>query len=381
MRRDGGCVRIGFDARAIRYRGIGTYSRNLLHCLAGSGIEFVVFCQDQEKDAIPLADAFTLVSANMDPLASHGRGAFRALVEKSQVDLLHVPSPWAPTPLAVPLVSTIHDVTPLLYPRSLQLVPRMRYRRQLGHTLEAARRIITVSQISFSALSAYAGVDPAKVRVIHNGVSEKFRPQTDPVVHLAVRHRYGLPERFVFWVGDFRPEKNLLFLLQAWSRLQKRLPAPLALVLAGAQTGEYRKLRKEVKRRGLEGSVLFPGFIRDDDLAAVYSVATLFVFPSLYEGFGLPPLEAMACGTPCVVSNSSSLPEVTGSAALLFNPTSLDGFEDCMVRVLTQPDLYEALRQDGLRQSALFPWSKAAEETLQVYRSALDETGPSARAR
>ncbi len=117
----------------------------------------------------------------------------------------------------------------------------MRYRRQLGHTLEAARRIITVSQISFSALSAYAGVDPAKVRVIHNGVSEKFRPQTDPEVHLAVRHRYALPERFVFWVGDFRPEKNLLFLLQAWSRLQKRLPAPLALVLAGAQTGEYQE--------------------------------------------------------------------------------------------------------------------------------------------
>ena len=372
-------MRVGFDARAIRYRGIGTYSRNLLNCFAGSDNEFVIFCRDQEKDAIPLVDAFTLVSANMDPLAPHERGAFRALVEKSQVDLLHVPSPWAPTPLAVPLVSTIHDVTPLLYPRSLQPLLRLRYKRQLGRTLEEARRIITVSQISFSALSAYAGVDPAKVRVIHNGVSEKFRPQTDLEVHLAVRRRYALPERFVFWVGDFRPEKNLPFLIEGWSRLQKRLPEPLALVLAGAQTGEFRKLRKEVKRRGLEGSVLFPGFIRDDDLAAVYSAATVFVFPSLYEGFGLPPLEAMACGTPCVVSNSSSLPEVTGSAALLFNPTSLDNFEDCMVRVLTRPDLYEALRRDGLRQSALFPWSRAAEETLQVYRSVFDQTGSSRR--
>jgi glycosyltransferase involved in cell wall biosynthesis len=332
-------VRIGFDARAIRYRGIGTYSRNLLRCFAGSGIEFVVFCQDQEKDAIPLSDSFTLVSANTDPLASLGRGAFRTLVEKSQVDLLHVPSPWAPTPLNVPLVSTIHDVTPLLY----------------------------------------AGVDPAKARVIHNGVSEKFKPQTDPDVRMGVRHRYALPERFVFWVGDFRPEKNLLFLVQGWSRLQQRLPEPQALVLAGAQTGEFRKLKREVKRRGLEGSVLFPGFIRDDDLPAVYSAATAFVFPSLYEGFGLPPLEAMACGTPCVVSNSSSLPEVTGSAALLFNPTSLDSFEGCMVQLLTQPDLYEALRQNGLRQSALFPWAKAAEETLQVYRSISEETESSQR--
>ncbi len=103
----------------------------------------------------------------------------------------------------------------------------------------------------------------------------------------------------------------------------------------------------------------------------------MFVFPSLYEGFGLPPLEAMACGTPCVVSNSSSLPEVTGSAALLFNPTSLDSLEECVVRVLTEPELYETLREAGLRQSALFPWSKAAEETLEVYRSALADTGAS----
>ena len=368
----GGCMRIGFDARAIRYRGIGTYSRNLLRCFAGSGIEFVVFCQDQEKDAIPLVDEFTLVSANMDPLAVHERAAFRALVERSGVDLLHVPSPWAPTPLSVLLVATIHDVTPLLYPRSMQLLERFRYRRQLTHTLEQARRIITVSRISFSALCASVGVDPAKVRVIHNGVSEKFKPQTDAEVQTAVRHRYALPERFAFWVGDFRPEKNLPFLIQGWSRLRKKLPEPLPLVLAGAQTGEFRRVRNEVKRRGLEELISFPGFIRDDDLAAVYSAATVFVFPSLYEGFGLPPLEAMACGTPCVVSNSSSLPEVTGSAALLFNPTSLDSFEDCMVRVLTRPDLYDTLREDGLRQSALFPWSRAADETLQVYRSAFE---------
>jgi glycosyltransferase involved in cell wall biosynthesis len=376
--RFGGLVRIGFDARAIRYRGIGTYSRNLLSHFAVSDIQFVVFCQDEEKDAIPLSDSFTLVSANMNPLASHGRAPFRNLVEKSGVDLLHVPSPWAPTPLSVPLVSTVHDVTPLLYPRSLPQILRLRYKRQLGRTLQEARRVITVSQISFSALSAYAGVDAAKVRVIHNGVSERFRPQTAPETLLAVRRRYGLPERFVFWVGDFRPEKNLAFLIQGWARLHKKLPDPLPLVLAGAQTGDFPKVKKEVDRHGIEGSVLFPGFIRDDDLPALYSAATVFVFPSLYEGFGLPPLEAMACGTPCVVSNSSSLPEVTGSAALLFNPTSLDDFESCMLRVLTEPELYERLRQDGLRQSTLFPWSKAAGETLEVYRAVWDEARASA---
>jgi glycosyltransferase involved in cell wall biosynthesis len=368
-------VRIGFDARAISYRGIGTYSRNLLRHYADSGTEVIVFCQDQEKETMPAVDSFTLISANMDPLSMQSKAPFRSLVQKSKVDLLHVPSPWTPAPLDTPLVATVHDVTPLLYPRSLPLGLRFRYKGQLNNTLTHAKRIITVSQVSLSALSAYAGVSPAKVRVIHNGVSERFHPDVTAEEQAAARHHYSLPERFAFWVGDFRPEKNLSFLIHAWSRLEHHIPDPPTLVLAGAQRGEYRKLRQEVEKRGMEDKVLFPGFIRDDDLPAVYSAAILFVFPSLYEGFGLPPLEAMACGTPCVVSHSSSLPEVTGSAALLFNPTSLDNLEECVIRVLTDQDLYESLRQDGLQQSAQFPWSKAAEETLDVYHSVLEETG------
>lgn len=368
-------MKVGFDARAIRYRGIGTYSRNLLLNFASSGIEFVVFCQDEHKEVIPAADSFTLISANNDPLARSSKAPFRNLVERSGVDLLHVPSPWVPTPSPVPLVATIHDVTPLLYPKSLGLSLRFRYKRQLADTLEDARRIITVSQISQSALTAYARVDPAKVQVIHNGVSEQFYPRTDATLLATVRHRYSLPERFAFWVGDFRPEKNLRFLIEGWSRLKSRMKDIPVLVLAGAQSGEFGAMRKEVAKLGLEGTVLFPGFITDEDLPAVYSAATLFVFPSLYEGFGFPPLEAMACGTPCVVSNSSSLPEVTGPAALLFNPESLDNLEDCVIRLLTDSELYDHLREEGLRQSALFPWSKAAEETLEVYRRVLGETG------
>lgn len=364
-------MRIGFDARVIRYRGISTYTRNLLRHFAAAGIEVVVFCQDQEKETMPSAEAFTLVSANMDPLAPHTRGAFRKLVEKAGVDLLHVPSPWAPTPLDVPLVATVHDVTPLLYPRSLSPVLRMRYKRQLTRTLGESRHIITVSNISLSTLIAYAGVDPAKVSVIYNGVSERFRPDVSDEAQSAARHYYSLPERFAFWAGDFRPEKNLAFLIKAWARLLKRFGETPTLVLAGAQRGEYGKLKRTVEKRGLEDKVLFPGLIRDDDLPAVYSAAALFVFPSLHEGFGLPPLEAMACGTPCVVSDSSSLPEVTGSAALRFNPTSLDAFEDCVIRVLTEPELRESLRREGLCRAATFSWSRAAEETLRVYRDAL----------
>lgn len=369
-------MRIGFDARTVRFRGgIGTYTRNLLREFGEAGVEAVIFCQDHEKQGIPPAESFTLVSADIEVLAWRGRGAFRSLVKEAGVDLLHVPTPWAPTPVPVPLVTTVHDVAPFLYPEVLSPVLRYRYRRQFIRTIKEARRIITVSQILHSALHVYAHVDPAKVRVIHNGVSSRFGPILDEKVRQSVRCRHGLPERYALWAGDFRPEKNLIFLVQGWARMRKRLADLPPLVMAGEKVGEYQKVKNEVRKLGIDDTVLFPGFIPGDDLPAVYSGAEVFVFPSLYEGFGLPPLEAMACGTPCVVSNSSSLPEVTGSAALLFNPTSLDNFEECVLRVLTDPELRENLRRQGLERAARFRWSCSAQETLQVYRDVLEEAG------
>jgi len=369
-------MRIGFDARAVPLRGgIGTYSRNILQQFAEANVEVVVFCEDQAKNTIPLADSFTLVSAHADPSAPAGRKAFRSLVKDSEVDLLHVPSPFAPTPCSVPLVSTIHDIAPFLYPTAVPTRTRVRYKRQFRRTVDEASRIITVSRITYSALGIYAGVDQSKARVIHNGVSERFKPVTDKKLLAAARSRHSLPESYAFWVGDFRPEKNLIFLVQAWARLRERVDDVPMLVLAGRERGEFGKVKGEVRKHGLEKVVMFSGFIPDDDLPAVYSGASVFVFPSLYEGFGLPPLEAMACGTPCVVSNSSSLPEVTGTAALLFNPTSREGFVDCMGKALTQPELRETLRQAGLQQASLFSWKQAAEETLQVYQEAIKDPG------
>jgi len=365
-------MRIGFDARAVRFRGgIGTYSRNLLREFGYLGLDVVVFCQDREKQNIPAADSFTLVTLDAEVVSWRGVGALRAVAREAGIDLLHVPTPWAPIPAPVPVVVTVHDVAPFLYPRVLPPLLRFRYRRQFARALQGAERVITVSQILNSALNIYAHADPAKIRVIHNGVSPRFTPHIDPKTKAAARRRHGLPERYVLWVGDFRPEKNVLLLVQAWARLNRRLADLPPLVLAGEKRGQYRMIKDEAEKLGLAGKVLFPGYIPDDDLPALYSAALLFVFPSLYEGFGLPPLEAMACGTPCVVSNSSSLPEVAGSAALLFNPTSLENFEDCVARALLDEELRENLRQAGLRQAATFSWSRAAEETLRVYQEVL----------
>lgn len=365
-------MRIGFDARAVRFRGgIGTYSRNLLREFGYLGVDVVVFCQDREKQNIPAAESFTLVTLDAEVDSWRGVGVLRAAVKEAGIDLLHVPTPWAPVPAPVPLVVTVHDVAPFLYPTVLPPLMRFRYRRQFARALQGADRVITVSRILNSALNVYAHADAAKIRVIYNGVSTRFTPHMDPKTKAAACRRHGLPERYVLWVGDFRPEKNVMFLIQAWARLSRRLADLPPLVLAGEKRGLYQKIKAEAERLGLGGQVLFPGYIPDDDLPPIYAAASLFVFPSLYEGFGLPPLEAMACGTPCVVSNSSSLPEVAGSAALLFNPTSLENFEECVARVLMDEELRENLREAGLRQAAAFSWSRAAEETLRVYREVL----------
>ena len=365
-------MRVGFDARTLDWAGVGTYSRSLLQEFARMDMELVVFCQDQMQDVIPVSPHLRLVGTDIGAESQKGGKEFAALVAEQKVDLLHVPCYLTPPDPPVPLVCTIHDVIPLVYPRSVRSpIARSRYRSRLRQALEQADHIITVSQISLSTLSVYAGVDLGKVRVIHNGVGEQFRPVSEPDVLAAIRSTYDLPERFALWIGEFRPHKNLMFLLETWPDLQAKLPEPLPLVLAGPQEGLFRATKGMAAKKGLRDLVLFPGYIRAQDLPAVYSAATVFVFPSLYEGFGLPPLEAMACGTPCVVSNSSALPEVTGRAALLFNPTSREQLIDCIIRVVTQPETAALLREEGFRQAALFSWRKAALETLGVYQRVL----------
>lgn len=365
-------MRVGFDARAIDTSGIGRYTRDLLLGLAELDADFVIFCQDANKELVPEGRRFTLVSTSADPGSWLAGPAFSRTVKSSGVDLLHIPGHLTVIPEDVPTVVTIHDVIPLIYPRSIRNpVSRVRYRRLLEQALLRSRLVITVSRISQSCLSAYAAIDPVKVRVIYNGISDHFRPVEDKEALADVRRRYGLPAEFALWLGGFRPEKNLEFLVQAWTGVLEKHPQ-LELVLAGAQTGEYLKIRREVGRWGLDESVHFPGFIRESDLAALYTAAKLFVFPSLYEGFGLPPVEAMACGTPSVVSNSSSLPEVTGRAAMMFNPTEHEQLVWCVDRLLEDGELYETLRREGFRQAEGFSWAKAARETMKVYRQALE---------
>jgi glycosyltransferase involved in cell wall biosynthesis len=191
---------------------------------------------------------------------------------------------------------------------------------------------------------------------------------TGPDALARVRACYGLPERYVFCVGTIEPRKNLTTLLEAYQALRSR-GFNFKLVIVDKKGWLYKGFFRRLRELGLEGEVVFPGFIPDEDLPALYSAAELFVFPSLYKGFGLPPLEAMACGTPVIASNASSLPEVVEEAGIMVEPRDVSGLTEAMRRVLTDEGKRREMREKGLRQAARFSWERTAQETLEVYRS------------
>lgn len=361
-------MRIGFDARMIAWKGVGTYSRNLLrHFSDVPDLEVVCFYNDESRDQIPDSDNFSLVALDEEIISSRGLNKIGQIVNKAGCDLFHTPYIVAPSNLQCPLLVTVHDVIPLLFPKSL---PNFRIRRAykslLADAVRKADHIITVSTVSQSYLLANFSMPLSRISVILDGVSGEFGPRGQPECD-AVSREYGLKQPFILWLGEFLAHKNVEKLVGAYASLSARLRSGYLLVLAGDKGDGWEAARKEAENRKVEGRVLFPGYISDPDLPALYSAADLFCFPSLYEGFGLPPLEAMACGTPVVCSNTSSLPEVVGDGGLLVAPRS-SSLAAAITEVLTNDNLKQRLSRRGRERAALFSWEKAVAKTLDMYR-------------
>ena len=234
--------------------------------------------------------------------------------------------------------------------------------------------MITGSESTRQDVIALCGVPAERVVTIPDGVTGAFCP-ADPQAVAEFRRRKGLPDRFILFLGTLEPRKNVVRLLDAYAAWRRVSREPVSLVVAGGKGWFYETIFARAAELGLGDAVIFPGFVPGDELPWWYRAAELFVYPSLFEGFGLPPLEAMACGTPTITSNVSSLPEVAGSAALLVDPEDTAGLTDAIARVLSDPALAAELRAAGPRQAARFPWSRTAAETAQVYRQVLRSHG------
>ena len=261
---------------------------------------------------------------------------------------------------------TVHDLIFRRYPAHHKRLNRWYLNATMPLFCRRAGHIIAVSEQSKRDVIEAYGIPPEKITVIYEAADPRFCPQPAETV-AAVRARYGLPERYLLFVGTIEPRKNLGRVLTAFERLHAEGLTD-ALVIVGKRGWLYDDFFARLEGSPAKQAVIFPGFVPDADLPAVYAGAQALAFPSEFEGFGLPVLEAMACGTPVVCSNTSSLPEVTGDAALLVDPLDVDALTEALRRVLSEPSLAADLRARGLAQAARFSWARAAEETLAVYR-------------
>lgn len=268
----------------------------------------------------------------------------------------------------VPTVLTVHDLIYHLFPQHHKRLNYWYLNLAMPLYCRRADAIITVSASSKRDLVRCYGVPPDKVTVVHEAAAPHFRP-APPEAIAAARRRYGLPERYVIYVGTIEPRKNLMRLLDAMELLHEK-GGYARLVVVGGRGWLYEDFFRRLEEMP-PGAVILPGYVPDEDLPALYSGAVLFVLPSLYEGFGLTVLEAMACGTPVVCSQTSSLPEIAGHAASYFDPTDTEAMAEAMYQVLSDEERQTEMRARGLAQAAQFSWSGAAEETMAVYQRVL----------
>ncbi len=294
-------------------------------------------------------------------------------LRRDGVDLIHAPVYVGPLATKCPLVVTIHDLSFFRYPELFPKGNRSYLQRFTRLSARHAARLIADSQSTRRDIQEILGVSRSQVDVIYPGVGAEMQPIAEAECLAALRARYGLPERFILCVATLEPRKNILLLLEAMAHLCQRTDLPHRLVIAGGKGWFYETLDARVQALGLQDRVLFPGFVPDGELPLWYNAAELFVYPSRYEGFGLPPLEAMACGTPVIVSDQSSLPEVVGEAGVQLPPDDPAAWAKAMATLLESPGERQALREAGLQRARGFTWQATARATAALYRQVLDD--------
>ncbi len=368
---DAGALRVAVDARPLTTSraGVATYCRGLVYGLNAvePAARVVLYAKEPPPHNLPLgAVRWRVMPAPLWlPLAVP-----RAL-RAGRIDVFHGTNHMAPVLAGVPTVVTVHDLSALTMPEYHTWRNRLLTVPQMLLSLRRAARLIAVSAYTAGELARLPGVDPARIRVVHEAPAPGLQPATPQAV-AALRDRLGLPERFLLFLGALEPRKNVAALVRALGALWahgERVP----LVIGGAEGWRNDEVYAEVQRLGLADAVRFIGYVNQGDLAALYGAATAFVYPSLFEGFGLPPLEAMACGAPVLCSNTSSLPEVIGDAALTVDPRATDELTAALRRVLDDADVRASLREAGQRRAALFSWERMARETLAIYHEAAAE--------
>lgn len=354
-----------------KLHGVGNYIKNLVRALSklDSHNQYVLFASSENVRHLEgLGENFRIELApnNRALRVAWEQTLLPLKLKEHKVDVYHGPAFAAPLWKTCPQVVSIHDMTVHLFPERHSVHTRWYLRYLVPAMLKASDGVITVSESAKADILNFGKVKNDKICVIPLGVDEKFRQIRDERSLAMIRKKYGLERDFLLFVGMIEPRKNLENLVDAF--LADFLPQQCDLVLAGSLGWGYSELLQKIAASNNKDCIRTPGYVDDTDLPALYSAAAAFVYPSFYEGFGLPILEAMACGTPVITSSVSSLPEVAGDAALLVDPSDAKALASALQRIVKDSSLRQDLSRRGRQRSSLFTWDQSAEKTLAVYR-------------
>jgi glycosyltransferase involved in cell wall biosynthesis len=369
-------MRIAFDGTTLRpgRTGVGYYTEHLLQHLVAENTtdEIVVVSNRAVETTRPLPRSVKVaVSPGRTPRMVWMQLQAPRLLRRLNADLVHFTNGMTPVACPVPSVVTIHDMSLTMFPRFHPARRVWLNRPLVDLAARHATAIITVSESAKHDIVRLYGVDPGRVHVVHEAAAPAYRPIRDLGELRRVRQRYDLADRFILYVGTIEPRKNLPKLIEGFARRRKCGDLPHQLVCVGPYGWLSRNVEELIERLQIEDAVRFTGYVPFTDLPALYNLAEMFVFPSLYEGFGLPVVEAMACGTPVLTGNVPALAEVSGGAVEQIDRLDADSIGSALVNLTRSRERRQSLAALGLERARTFSWERAARETLKVYRHAL----------
>jgi len=371
-------MKIGIIADSIDEpkTGLGTYTHNLIKNLSRfRKHEYIIihYKRGGIANSVPCDDSIVPI-----PKIPFGKEIRKMCIlpfkiRELNLDVIHETYHFGPFLFPTDKISilTVFDLSPLIFPETHRYSTVLMHKLLFPLIIRNSDKILTISESTKQDLMKYLNISEKKIIVTYLSADEKFKPLNNKAIN-DIKQKYKLNFPFILYVGTLEPRKNIPVLLRAFYKLKKK-NLQYKLIIAGKKGWKYKEIFEITNKLNLQKDVIFTGYVSDEDLPKLYNAADLFVYPSLYEGFGLPPLEAMACGTPVITSNTSSLPEVVGDAGIMTNPYNVDGLANAMHEVLTNDGLSEDMIKKGLKRAKMFSWEKTAKETLKVYEETYNE--------
>ncbi len=365
-------LRVAIDAHMVGEKETGneTYIVNLIRSLSQYDQRTRYFLYSPHPQSLdrcrPLTDNFQIRKVRPGSASARLLWGLPRQAVADRVDILHV-TYVAPPITSVPLVTTVHDISFALFPELFSMRDRAILSSLVPGTMKRSQAIITVSNSSRDDIVRHYGIPAEKVAVCYQPISTAFQQLSNPDASAATLASHGISVPYILAVGNLQPRKNLPRLIHAFAHLKQSGQYTGRLVLVGRSKWRESDVYREVRALGLDDEVIFTGYVPEEELVALYNAADAFVYPSLYEGYGLPPLEAMACGCPVITGNTSSLPEVVGDAGIMIDPTSEEALAQAIAHIVSSPDERVEMVNRGLQRVAQFSAERAARVTMDVY--------------